>query len=561
MTYLSSIAQNVGGQLTGDTLGNGVSEAYGYDSNRLQLTSQTATLSSTTLMSLHYYYQASAGQMGYGTTAGDTGQLIAINNSSQINGSSETAAYTYDLQGRLFTSAETTNGSTTNRRFTYDAFGNRLSMYDAVSGGTQIESVTLAQTGGVTNNQLQSVTISGNNFSCSYDQNGNLISDGINTYEYDAENRLQSMNGGAILYAHDYLGHRIRKWSTSLKTEYIWDGDHVIAEYDASSGGHNLDYIYSGSRMIAESPGTQLGGSGSTTFLVQDKQSIRLSLDKFGTVLGQQGTLPFGEETGESGTKEKHHFTAYETDAETGIDFAYHRFYSQVAGRFLSVDPNSQNENPQDPQSWNRYAYVENRAKDSTDPLGLCGEAYDDMYNDLLGSEETSTAEEDLAQFVLDAEEFACASGPRLGSGTSQATWNIVSVAWTDPAGIPKYAYVPGHATLIVTVDLQGENSDGSAPSVSVSAGIATSSGPLGPQFHKEVTPKSYTIGANDSFELQFTFDFTGTLGNGNANNAVSVTGRGQLTDPQHSLAPGGTKDSTAQDTDGVLNLRNQKSP
>src|SRR5215471_7081042 len=41
-TYLSSITQNVAGQVTGFTLGNGVSQTYGYDSNRMQFTSQTA---------------------------------------------------------------------------------------------------------------------------------------------------------------------------------------------------------------------------------------------------------------------------------------------------------------------------------------------------------------------------------------------------------------------------------------------------------------------------------------------------------------------------------------
>ena len=43
--YLSGIGYNAAGQVTGLTLGNGVSETYGYESNRMQLTSQTATKS------------------------------------------------------------------------------------------------------------------------------------------------------------------------------------------------------------------------------------------------------------------------------------------------------------------------------------------------------------------------------------------------------------------------------------------------------------------------------------------------------------------------------------
>lgn len=116
-------------------------------------------------------------------------------------------------------------------------------------------------------------------------------------------------------------------------------GTTSIGPFRAGTGAHNVDYIYANGKLIAEGSGTQLGGNLNSTFLVQDRQSIRLSIDKLGTVLGQQGTLPFGEQAGESGTQEKHHFTTYETDAETGNDFSYHRLYAPLAGRFFSVDP------------------------------------------------------------------------------------------------------------------------------------------------------------------------------------------------------------------------------
>ena len=41
-TWLSGVSHNVAGQVTGDTLGNGVTEVFGYDPNRMQLTSQKA---------------------------------------------------------------------------------------------------------------------------------------------------------------------------------------------------------------------------------------------------------------------------------------------------------------------------------------------------------------------------------------------------------------------------------------------------------------------------------------------------------------------------------------
>jgi uncharacterized protein RhaS with RHS repeats len=104
-SYLTGVTYNSIGQLTGMNLGNGVSEGYGYDTNRMQLTSQTATQSggaTNGLMNLTYAYNASAGQMGAGSTAGNAGQLMSI--SGSIGGATESAAYTYDDLGRLITS-------------------------------------------------------------------------------------------------------------------------------------------------------------------------------------------------------------------------------------------------------------------------------------------------------------------------------------------------------------------------------------------------------------------------------------------------------------------------
>jgi hypothetical protein len=48
------------------------------------------------------------------------------------------------------------------------------------------------------------------------------------------------------------------------------------------------------------------------------------------------------------------------------------RFYSPKWGRFLSVDPTWESADLRRPQSWNRYAYVENNPVNLTDPDGKC---------------------------------------------------------------------------------------------------------------------------------------------------------------------------------------------
>jgi RHS repeat-associated protein len=54
---------------------------------------------------------------------------------------------------------------------------------------------------------------------------------------------------------------------------------------------------------------------------------------------------------------------------ESGLEYAYYRYYSQAAGRFISPDPITSNVG--NPQSLNRYTYVLNDSLNLTDPRGL----------------------------------------------------------------------------------------------------------------------------------------------------------------------------------------------
>jgi RHS repeat-associated protein len=115
--------------------------------------------------------------------------------------------------------------------------------------------------------------------------------------------------------------------------------------------------------------------------------SARLVVNASGAVVGRQGHLPYGEEIGTSGEQEKHRFTSYERDSETGTDYAINRFYGTATGRFTTVDPirdrkktsnsgscgNYSNNyyNAGNPQGWSRYTYVLNDSVNKVDPFGL----------------------------------------------------------------------------------------------------------------------------------------------------------------------------------------------
>ena len=270
---ISNITYNVAGQMTGDRLTvtglNGgatvtsvTDETFGYDAARMQMTSQTATTTNTqgtcfpscppppaggTNLSLTYSYSATTGQLGVGSTAGNAGQLMSV--SGSIGGATESASYTYDNYGRLVTSNQTSNGSSAQRRFAYDRWGNRTGVWNATSGGTQIQSVTLQQSGGAPTNRLTSVTNNSTTLNYSYDASGNVTNDGVHTYAYDSENRLVSIDGGAASYGYDNQNRRYKKTVGATVTHYVWEGGKVLGEYNGSTGAVQVAYWYVGVRL------------------------------------------------------------------------------------------------------------------------------------------------------------------------------------------------------------------------------------------------------------------------------------------------------------------------
>jgi RHS repeat-associated protein len=90
---------------------------------------------------------------------------------------------------------------------------------------------------------------------------------------------------------------------------------------------------------------------------------------------------PFGEElsagvgirsesNGYSSDSVRQKFGSKERDNETGLDFFEARYYSNIQGRFTSVDPENAGAIQDDPQSWNGYAYARNNPTTYGDPNG-----------------------------------------------------------------------------------------------------------------------------------------------------------------------------------------------
>jgi RHS repeat-associated protein len=369
--YLSGINYRVDGLISSQNLGDSTTESFEYSDDRLQLTKQKVMKGGATLLDLSYGYGALAGQMGNGSTAGNSGQLVSV--TGTVNGQNRNQTFTYDNVGRLVTatglSSQPTEGTPWARRFDYDRYGNRTKVWDAVSGGNPLQNTMIAQSGGMTTNRIASV----NGTTFNYDASGNVTRDGVREYAYDAENRIVSVgvNGTVIEgYGYDAANRRVKKVVGGVVTHYVWE-DQVIAEYERGGGN------------------TQ--GTG-TRYYHQDRLSTRVITDGAGNVKGTTDHLPFGEEIGLKDEGEKHKFTTYERDGT--LDYAVNRHYASQHGRFNQVDPLKMGASSlADPQSLNLYSYVRNDPVNSVDRSGLNAKALMDSGSDFFCSAQHSFEE------------------------------------------------------------------------------------------------------------------------------------------------------------------------
>ena len=288
---------------------------------------------------------------------------------NQIQSSTETVsgrwnAYNYDDMGRLTGTAPVPPYSDIGMSATYDRYGNRWSQLISNSGGT---SPNTSFPTNVANNQI---SLSG----FLYDGVGNLMNDGIHTYQYDAENNLISVdNGSTAVYAYDAFNVRAKASTGGVTDRYGQDlaGRRATTWLDGSTALKLAQY-YGDSGPVA----FWSAGDGHIHFQHGDwLGTVRKTTSNIGAEEGILNTMPFGELVAASGNDPSpSHFAMLDQDltAAAGLSHAMFREYSSIQGRWMSPDPYAGSYDVSDPQSLNRYSYVESSPLSSTDPLGLC---------------------------------------------------------------------------------------------------------------------------------------------------------------------------------------------
>ncbi|MBL8521047.1 MAG: choice-of-anchor D domain-containing protein [Betaproteobacteria bacterium] len=279
-----------------------------------------------------------------------------------------TNSYGYDTVGRLTSfSGTTSNGDglaniTQTQSFTYDNNGNRLTA--TLNGVTS----TYSYPGGnpnanppvpPTSNRLSSVTTPGGGFSMTntYDNAGNLTSDGARSFVYDSRGRMTSAtaSGTTTSYLFDHRNLRVKK-SNATETKYFVYGDsgHMLGEYDGS-GNAIQEMFWLGDTPIAVR-GTMPCLSGgtctetATAFVWADhlntpRELTRVNGSNQHVSLWKWDSLPFGETTPNQIPSNlgmlnfSHRLPGQYRDIETGLYQNWNREYDARLGRYVESDP------------------------------------------------------------------------------------------------------------------------------------------------------------------------------------------------------------------------------
>ncbi|MGY0236617.1 putative adhesin [Longispora urticae] len=248
--------------------------------------------------------------------------------------------------------------------FGFDLAGNRTSFVEHAAAGNRSTTYTIKPG----THQLTGSTEGTTTRAWRYDEAGNTVSrpaaSGAQTLTWDAEGHLaRAVDGtGTTQYTYDVGGGRLLRTDPAGTTLYL-PGQEI--RYTAGTGVKTGTryYKHAGSQ-VAVRAGSALtwlssdhhGTAGISIAAVSQAVSVRRDTP-FGGVRSTSGTWPAAMDKGFVGG----------TNDNTGLTHLGAREYDPGTGRFISVDPEF---NEKDPQQLNAYVYSNNNPSTLSDPAG-----------------------------------------------------------------------------------------------------------------------------------------------------------------------------------------------
>jgi RHS repeat-associated protein len=240
-------------------------------------------------------------------------------------------------------------------RYTYDAASHRTSIGGSLANTTLPSAVQPA----IYDAGNRLTQWDGQTFT--YDDNGNLLSDGARTYTWNSRNQLDSIAGAASAsFQYDSLGRRSQKLINGSQDQFLYDGLDFVQELvggvpTATILTEGLDSVLLRSTT---SPATSM------TPLLDASGNVVALTDSSGNTQVSYGYEPYGKSSQIGSDTNSQKFGGREDDG-TGLFYYRARYYLAGCGRFISEDPMGLM------MGSNLYAYAGGDPIDFGDPLGL----------------------------------------------------------------------------------------------------------------------------------------------------------------------------------------------
>jgi RHS repeat-associated protein len=215
-----------------------------------------------------------------------------------------------------------------------------------------------------------------------YDLDGNLLTNGVWSYAYDAENRLiaaYSNNVCVVSNAYDHMSRRVLKVSHggTETRRFVYDGWNLVLETISTTSGTTTNHYVWGKDLSGTMQGAGgVGGllavwMGETWYfpLYDANGNITAYVNEQGVIVAEYVYDAYGGTIAKSGSMADafaHRFSTKYYDAETDLYYYGYRFYDPVLHRWLNRDPSGERMD-----DLCLYAFVVNNPLNWVDLFGL----------------------------------------------------------------------------------------------------------------------------------------------------------------------------------------------
>jgi RHS repeat-associated protein len=286
--------------------------------------------------------------------------------------------------------------------YTYDVVGNRRTEVRHATGGDLVRTYGYPAAGAAQPHTLRTVAASGPGAgpaeSYAYDAAGNTTGRTIGTaaqsLTWDAEGRLATATaaGASTSFVYDADGDRLLRRDPTATTLYLGD-----TELRLSAGVvAGTRYYRFGDTVVAVRSG------GGLTWLASDQDGTTgLAVAATTGTLTRRYDLPFGGPRGAQPAlwPGERGFVGGTIDDSTGMVHLGAREYDSVTGRFVSVDPVV---DPEDPQQLEGYAYANNSPITFSDPDGRLVKVVDSVSMSLVTDSVSMSSSRSLGVLVIE---------------------------------------------------------------------------------------------------------------------------------------------------------------